>query len=222
MTSSPIPPFGSALASLALAALATSALAQSRPPTAPVRDVVDTYFGVSVHDPYRYIEDLKNPEVAAWVKAQADYTRKTLDRIPGRAALLKQIADLGDAAPARVSGVQFNNGAYYYLKRLSSQNIPRLYVRVGLNGKERMLAALDFDVRLAASESHLCCGSAGTYSLLQPELAGALRERKLAQLQASGPELILSANIGCITHLQAGTATPVWHWIEWLDKRLRR
>ena len=139
MTSSTIPPLGSALAALASLALATSSLAQSRPPAAPVRDVVDTYFGVSVHDPYRYMEDLKNPEVATWVKAQADYTRKTLDRIPGRAALLKQIADLGDAAPARVSGVQFNNGAYYYLKRLSSQNIPRLYVRVGLNGKERLL-----------------------------------------------------------------------------------
>jgi prolyl oligopeptidase len=139
MTSSPIPPLSSALASLALAVLATAALAQSRPPVAPVRDVVDTYFGVSVHDPYRYMEDLKNPEVAAWVKAQADYTRKTLDRIPGREALLKQIADLGDAAPARVSGVQLNNGAYYYLKRLSSENIPRLYVRTGLNGKERLL-----------------------------------------------------------------------------------
>ena len=85
------------------------------------------------------MEDLKNPEVTAWVKAQADYARKTLDRIPGRAALLKRITEFGDAAPARVAGVQFNNGSYYYLKRLSNQNIPRLYVRAGLAGKERLL-----------------------------------------------------------------------------------
>jgi prolyl oligopeptidase len=138
-SSSSLVPLGRTLPALGLAALATAPLAQGGPPVAPVRDVVDTYFGVSVHDPYRYMEDLKSPEVAAWIRAQADYTRKTLDRIPGRAALLKQIADLGDAAPARVAGVQFNNGAYYYLKRLSNQNIARLYARVGLSGKERLL-----------------------------------------------------------------------------------
>ena len=122
-----------------LCAIAMSSFAQTSPPVAPVRDVTDTYFGVSVPDPYRYMEDLKNPEVSAWMKGQADYARKTLDRIPGRAALLKRITELGDAAPARVSGVQFNNGSYYYLKRLSNQNIPRLYVRAGLAGKERLL-----------------------------------------------------------------------------------
>jgi prolyl oligopeptidase len=132
-------PLRGALAPLVLAAVAASAIAQTRPPLALVRDVTDTYFGVSVPDPYRYMEDLKSPEVAAWMKAQAAYARTTLDRIPGRAALLKRIAELGDAAPARVSGVQFNNGSYYYLKRLSNQNIPKLYVRVGLTGKERLL-----------------------------------------------------------------------------------
>ena len=89
-------------------------------------------------------------------------------------------------------------------------------------GVERMLAALDFDVRLAASESHLCCGSAGTYSVLQPVLATQLRDRKLAALAAAQPEprAIVSANIGCISHLQSGTATPVRHWIELVDERL--
>ena len=139
MMSSLFPPLRAAVAALALFAFAAADLAQGGPPAAPVRDVVDTYFGVSVHDPYRYMEDLKSPEVARWVKAQAEYARSTLDRIPGRAALLKQIGELGDAAPARITGVQFNNGAYYYLKRLSNQNIPRLYVRVGLAGKERLL-----------------------------------------------------------------------------------
>jgi glycolate oxidase iron-sulfur subunit len=73
---------------------------------------------------------------------------------------------------------------------------------------------------LPVGESHLCCGSAGTYSVLQPQLSGELRARKLGHLTAGKPELILSANIGCITHLQAGTGTPVRHWIEWLDEQM--
>jgi glycolate oxidase iron-sulfur subunit len=71
------------------------------------------------------------------------------------------------------------------------------------------------------AESHLCCGSAGTYSLLQPSLATSLRDRKLANLLQSQAQIILSANIGCISHLQTGTAVPVWHWIEWLDQALK-
>jgi glycolate oxidase iron-sulfur subunit len=73
---------------------------------------------------------------------------------------------------------------------------------------------------LAFAEGHLCCGSAGTYSLLQPELATALRDRKLAALMEARPDLILSANIGCITHLATAAQVPVQHWIEWLDTRL--
>ncbi len=84
---------------------------------------------------------------------------------------------------------------------------------------ETHLQALGFDVKLAA-ESHLCCGSAGTYSVLQPELAYQLRDRKLAQLAALTPQCIVSANVGCIQHLQAGTTTPVRHWVEVLDEAL--
>jgi glycolate oxidase iron-sulfur subunit len=86
---------------------------------------------------------------------------------------------------------------------------------------ENMLASLGAAVALFA-ESHLCCGSAGTYSVLQPELATQLRDRKLGHLQAAAPDVILSANIGCITHLATGTTTRVMHWIEWLDERLQR
>jgi glycolate oxidase iron-sulfur subunit len=85
---------------------------------------------------------------------------------------------------------------------------------------EPALRALGFDVQLATSESHLCCGSAGTYSVLQPELAYALRDRKLMQLKPLQPEAIVSANIGCIQHLQSGTTTPVRHWVEVLDDLL--
>ena len=94
-----------------------------RLPSAPVRTVTDTYFGTSVPDPYRYLEDMKSPDVAAWMKAQADFTRATLDRIPGRAALARRIGELGDAVPARVSGVQVNGTHYYYLKRLAAENV---------------------------------------------------------------------------------------------------
>jgi glycolate oxidase iron-sulfur subunit len=87
-------------------------------------------------------------------------------------------------------------------------------------GVETHLTTLGFEVRVAASESHLCCGSAGTYSVLQPELAYQLRDRKLGHLDALQPQAIISANVGCIQHLQSGTAIPVRHWIEVLDEAL--
>ncbi len=89
-----------------------------------------------------------------------------------------------------------------------------------IRGKvEALLTGLGVEVKLCA-DSHLCCGSAGTYSVLQPELAYRLRDDKLAKLQATQPEAIVSANIGCISHLQSGTGTPVMHWIELVDKML--
>ncbi|MEO7009414.1 MAG: glycolate oxidase subunit GlcF, partial [Caldimonas sp.] len=87
-------------------------------------------------------------------------------------------------------------------------------------GVETHLAALGFDVEIARNEAHLCCGSAGTYSVLQPELAYALRDRKLVHLGELAPQTIISANIGCIQHLQTGTTTPVRHWVEVLDEAL--
>jgi glycolate oxidase iron-sulfur subunit len=87
-------------------------------------------------------------------------------------------------------------------------------------GVEQHLGALGFNVKTASCEAHLCCGSAGTYSVLQPTIAYQLRDRKLGNLTDMKPEVIVSANIGCITHLQSGTATPVRHWVEVLDEAL--
>ncbi|MFD0668311.1 glycolate oxidase subunit GlcF [Ramlibacter sp. MAHUQ-53] len=87
-------------------------------------------------------------------------------------------------------------------------------------GVEQWLGELGFTVRVAANESHLCCGSAGTYSVLQPGTSEQLRDRKLGHLGALQPAAIVSANIGCITHLQSGTETPVRHWVEVLDEAL--
>ena len=89
-------------------------------------------------------------------------------------------------------------------------------------GVETHMKEMGFNVDVALQEPHLCCGSAGTYSVLQPELALKLRDRKLQQLEASGPQAVLSANVGCITHLQGGTHLPVLHWVEALDEALFR
>ncbi|MFL9897609.1 glycolate oxidase subunit GlcF [Paraburkholderia fungorum] len=84
---------------------------------------------------------------------------------------------------------------------------------------EHLLATLGVEVRLPA-DNHLCCGSAGTYSLTQPKLSYALRDQKLERLQAQEPQVIVSANVGCIAHLQSGTSTPVAHWIELVEHML--
>jgi glycolate oxidase iron-sulfur subunit len=89
-----------------------------------------------------------------------------------------------------------------------------------IRGKvEAVLRAAGIDVVLP-HESHLCCGSAGTYSVLHPEIAHQLRDRKLVHLEETGAKEIVSANVGCISHLQSGTHTPVIHWIELIDRAL--
>ena len=91
---------------------------------------------------------------------------------------------------------------------------------------EELLAAAGFTLTPVA-DSHLCCGSAGTYSILQPELSKQLRDNKLSALGAGLPEVIATANIGCLTHLQSGgaprgtpSAVPVRHWVELLEEQL--
>ena len=85
---------------------------------------------------------------------------------------------------------------------------------------EAGMTALGFDVQRAPCDSHLCCGSAGTYSVTQPVLSKQLRDLKLQALAPLQAEQIVSANIGCIQHLQSGTTTPVRHWVEVLDEAL--
>jgi len=92
-------------------------------------------------------------------------------------------------------------------------------------GVEKYMLELGFNLKLTGCEPHLCCGSAGTYSVLQPEIATQLRDRKLSHInqtfESGPPDNIVSANIGCISHLQSGTQTPVRHWIELLDEALQ-
>ena len=84
------------------------------------------------------------------------------------------------------------------------------------NAVSGLLARAGFALTEVA-EPHLCCGSAGTYSILQPELASRLRDRKLGNLQADAPAVIVTANIGCLHHLAGAAAVPVRHWVELVD-----
>lgn len=84
---------------------------------------------------------------------------------------------------------------------------------------ERLLFDLGFELH-PFNDSHLCCGSAGTYSVLNPVMAQTLRDRKLSAIKYTDPPVILSSNMGCIAHLQSGTEIPVRHWIEAVDARL--
>ena len=85
---------------------------------------------------------------------------------------------------------------------------------------EGLLQKAGYELTPVADEQ-LCCGSAGTYSILQPELSLQLRARKITALESGAPATIATANIGCLTHLQGGTARPVRHWIELLDEALQ-
>jgi len=124
---------------LCLGVACGSVLAQN-PPAAPVTNTTDIYFGVAVGDPYRYMENLSDPLVAGWMKAQSEFTTAQLDRIAGRKELLKRIQTLDEAVPARVSGIRrLPHERHFYLKQLPSDNTPKLYRREGLKGKETLL-----------------------------------------------------------------------------------
>src|ERR1017187_5111446 len=115
VTSFRIPSRRLALALILGGAALTSRAAPLSQPVAPVRPVTDTYFGTPVVDPYRWMEDLKSPELQSWMKAQNDYTRDVLSRLPGRDALIKRVEAL-DNASTRVGGLSLYGGRYFYYK----------------------------------------------------------------------------------------------------------
>jgi prolyl oligopeptidase len=107
-------------------------------PETPAHEVTDTYFGTKIPDPYRWLEDLKSPEVISWMKAQNDYTRTVLDRVSNRDRLRARIAQLDDAG-VRVNGLQSYNGRWFYLKGSPGDDNRKLYARDGFAGSERLL-----------------------------------------------------------------------------------
>lgn len=127
-------------ARIALLLAITSSAANASPPVAPVKPVTDTYFGITLTDPYRYMEDLSSPEVQQWAKAQADDTRAMFDALPGRAKLLARIGELEASVQSRVVRVNRLPGdLYFYEKRGANANQFKLYMRRGLNGAEKLL-----------------------------------------------------------------------------------
>lgn len=112
---------------------------QVSPPKAPIRPVTDDYFGTKVVDNYRYFENLKDPEVEQWIRAQADYTRATLDALPGRAALIERITAWMGSTPTVVTGLDIVAGRYYTLRTPAGAQSPKLYVRDGVRGEDRLL-----------------------------------------------------------------------------------
>ena len=103
-------------------------------------------------------------------------------------------------------------------KRIAFQSPCSLQHGQKLGGRvEALLRAADFDLAPVA-DGHLCCGSAGSYSVLQPELSETLRANKLKALQAGQPDTIVTANIGCQMHLGMGATRPIRHWLELLDE----
>ena len=132
------------------------------------------------------------------------------------AALTRDLSELlPDLVPLLKDKVRPAPGLFAYHPPCTLQHGQKLR-----GGVEQWMAALGFQLRVSVNEAHLCCGSAGTYSVLHPEIAHTLRDRKLGHLAALQPQGILSANIGCIQHLQSGTELPVRHWVEVLDEAL--
>jgi glycolate oxidase iron-sulfur subunit len=156
--------------------------------------------GVTVRDYGHYLQH----DAAYAAKAQriGELTRDLSELLPELVPVLKD-------------QVRAEPGVFAYHPPCTLQHGQKLR-----GGVEQGMAALGFELRVAINESHLCCGSAGTYSVLQPEIAHTLRDRKLNHLGALQPQAILSANMGCIAHLQSGTQLPVRHWVEVLDEAL--
>ncbi len=111
-----------------------------KPPAAPVRVVEDRFHGITVADPYRYMEEFKDPDVQIWVRKQADYAEQTLHDLPGRDKLLKRIDELDAGAPYTLFNITRRpGGELFYFKQLANENVAKLYVRDGKSAEERLL-----------------------------------------------------------------------------------
>ena len=162
--------------------------------------------GVMVKDYGHVLHD--DPHYAAKARRVSELTKDVSEWLPELVAKLK----------GRVSGS---------VSRIAFH--PPCTLQHGMQlrgGVEKYMGELGFNIKTTGCEANLCCGSAGTYSVLNPSISYQLRDRKLGNLAttfgADKPEQIVSANIGCISHLQSGTDTPVRHWIEVLDEALQK
>ena len=124
---------------LGCALLSASALAEWHYPTAPTSSAADVWFGKRYQDPYRPLENLKDPKVAAWFKAEAELTDRTIQQIPGRDALVREWLSMDSRTPPRYRDFQFEGGRLFYRKTLGGENVGKVYMREGWAGGERLL-----------------------------------------------------------------------------------
>jgi prolyl oligopeptidase len=146
----PTKPFIAVTLATSLLATASSAWSADGPPVAPVRPVTDTYFGTPVVDNYRYMENLKDPQVQSWMKAQASYTRTVLDRIPGRTAMVKNIEALMGNDLQRSEFMQRGDRIFYEVMEPGA-TLPKLAYRDGVQGEEHILVD---PAKLATDSAH--------------------------------------------------------------------
>jgi glycolate oxidase iron-sulfur subunit len=142
----------------------------------------------------------------------------------GKAAKISALAkDIGEVLHAELENIErllAQRSIKAEKTRLSFHSPCTLQHGMRIRGVvEKILVAAGFDLTVVPN-AHLCCGSAGTYSILQPELSQQLLKNKVTALESGKPDQIATANIGCLMHLQTGTALSVKHWIELMDERL--
>jgi glycolate oxidase iron-sulfur subunit len=155
---------------------------------------------------------------AAMVKEYAHVLRHDTHYAPKAARIAELTRDLAELLPEHAK--ELAGQARRHEERVVFHPPCTLQHAQNVRGAvEKVLESLGAVV-LPFADSHLCCGSAGTYSILQPVVAGQLRERKLQALLVPRPDVILSANVGCIVYLGAASGIPVRHWVEWLAARL--
>jgi glycolate oxidase iron-sulfur subunit len=155
---------------------------------------------------------------ACMVKEYAHLLRNDTVYAPKAARIVELTRDLAELLPEHVE--QLSQQVNRREERVVFHPPCTLQHAQNVRGEvEKILESLGAVV-LPFADSHLCCGSAGTYSILQPAVAEELRDRKLEALQVSRPDVILSANVGCIVHLTGAAEIPVRHWIEWIAERL--
>ncbi|MDP8240620.1 MAG: prolyl oligopeptidase family serine peptidase [Candidatus Hatepunaea meridiana] len=138
--------------------------ASQDPPTAKVQNVVDEFYGVKVDDPYRYMENLEDPEVKSWIKGQAEYAAGVLGKIPGRDAIYKRLEELDAGKPYQLWGFnRLKDGTMFYMKRSIGENLPKLYVRLAKSNEEKLL--IDSETMTSADGQHYSIG----YSTPSPD-----------------------------------------------------
>lgn len=200
---------------LALATLVLLAPVPARPapaagpPVAPIENVPETHWGVTVDDPYRYMEDLKDERVLAWIKAQGAYTSTVLAGLPGRDALLARIEEFDAGRAWRVSSITPRpDGGLFYLKQKAEENLPRLYVQAKAGGAEKLV--FDPTTRKPADGGHY------SISWYEPSADG---RRVALGLAPSGSEedilYVIDVATGkalpdTITLMEAGYTEPQW------------